>query len=67
MVDLCTSPNQTHSQGRRHQLESVLALGCISPARHTPGFNLLLNPGGAGDPALSPGCCCHPLMITDFH
>lgn len=62
MVDLCTSPNETHSQGRRHQLESVLALGCISRARHAPGSNLLLNPGGAGDPALSPGDCCHPLM-----
>lgn len=62
MVDLCMSPNQTHSQGRRHWLQSVLALGCISPARHTPGSNLLLNPDGAGDPALSSGDCCHPLM-----
>lgn len=34
MVDLCTSPNQTHSQGRRHRLESVLE-GCISSARQT--------------------------------
>lgn len=61
MVNLCTLPNQTHSQGRRHQLESVLA-GCISCARRAPRSNLPLNPGGAGDPTLSPGSYCHPLM-----